>query len=83
MFAHILFAFRIFVDFLTVLSLKHQQQLLTIVHYHLVSKGRKRLKIFKIIIFYSMSQFYPLILRCFFHHSVSFFLPASKKTDKK
>ncbi len=37
-FAHILFTFRIFAVFITTLRLKHQQYLLTIIHYDLASK---------------------------------------------
>ena len=38
-FAHILFTFCDFVDFLSILRLKHQQQPLTIIHYNLGSKA--------------------------------------------
>lgn len=83
LFAHILFAFGIFAVFLAILSSKHQQQLLTIIHYYLISKGSKKLNFFKFVIFHSVSLCYPLFYRLFFHHSLSLFMPISKKTHKK
>jgi len=50
-FAYILFAFCGFVDFLTVLRLKHQQQLLTIIHYSLFRKAQESIQFILNIIF--------------------------------